>query len=248
MFNRLLSLAWPGFLKGGPATTLTKHVGALQMVSVAVTWIAAKIEEQHDDIRLRDLVLVFDLLQQRENHASANKVTLANPDSESFKKVLGEIATHYEMEVFKALGFVCHVNPPHKLLQTLLGVFFDVANDQSGLPEGLLQVCTPPQLPSEAAPQHHWCCPCLDGSAYMCHCGKHCASGTSCGGHNPSVPSCTFESSEGAPSVTWLPVRMAGMSCYVEFRLHGDLKKDCSWHVLSGVLTTPATINANTFE
>jgi hypothetical protein len=116
-----------------------------------VTWIAAKIEEQHDDIRLRDLVLVFDLLQQRENLAPGKKAILENPDSERFKEVLAEIATHYEMEVFKALGFVCHVNPPHKLLQTLLGVFFDVANDTSGLPEGLLQVWAQPKSPSDAS-------------------------------------------------------------------------------------------------
>ena len=99
--------------------------------------------------------MVFDILQQREAQTQPGKVALENPDSERFKKVLADIATNYEMEVFKALGFVCHVNPPHKLLQSLLGVFFDVANDKAGLPEGLLQVCAQ-LLPPSVGPS----CPC----------------------------------------------------------------------------------------
>jgi hypothetical protein len=112
----------------------------LQKVSVAVTWIAVKIEEQHGRVTLRDLVMVFNVLQQRE---CGQSVILENPDSDRFKQVQAEIATQYELGIFKALGFICHVDPPHKVVINLLGLLFvDVESFGGKAPADLAQVCS----------------------------------------------------------------------------------------------------------
>lgn len=106
---------------------------------MAVTWIAAKIEEQTHIVQLNDVALVFDVLQQRENGKSEIDVT--DPKSEKFKELRAEIATKYEMGVFHALGFICHVDHPHKLTANLPGlIFYDSQQRTAHVPEGLLQV------------------------------------------------------------------------------------------------------------
>jgi hypothetical protein len=112
----------------------------MQKVSVAVTWIAVKIEEQTHKIGLRDLVMIYNILQQREEGLS--KVHVEPVDSERFRRVQEELATEYEMAVFKALGFICHVDHPHKFMTNLLGyIFYDAAHGKSEVPAGLVQVC-----------------------------------------------------------------------------------------------------------
>jgi hypothetical protein len=115
----------------------------LQKVSVAVTWIAVKIEEQYSRVRLRDLIMVFNVLQQREDQKYPYSIILENPDSDRFRQVQAEIAAQYEMGVFKALGFICHVDPPHKILTNLLGlIFFDAESRKINIPKNLAQVCS----------------------------------------------------------------------------------------------------------
>ena len=113
----------------------------VQKVSVAVTGIAVKIEEQYTAVRMSHLILVFNVLQQREALRAGETTNLENPESDRFKKLQAEIAAQYEMEVFKALGFICHVDPPHKFVTNLLGlVFLDTASKKVNIPEGLAQV------------------------------------------------------------------------------------------------------------
>lgn len=120
-----------------PSLRLAAH---LQKVSVAVTWIAVKVEEQYGRVKLSDLVMVFNVLQQRE---MGQDVVLENPDSDRFKRVQAEIATQYELGIFKALGFICHVDPPHKVVVNVLGLLFvDVASFDGKPPQALLQVCS----------------------------------------------------------------------------------------------------------
>jgi hypothetical protein len=115
----------------------------MQKLSVAVTWIAVKIEEQTHKVGLRDLVMVFNVLQQREDGRSEIHIEAA--DSERVRKVQEEVACKYEMEVFSALGFICHVDHPHKFMTNLLGyIFYDAARKKSDVPPGLAQVCTDP--------------------------------------------------------------------------------------------------------
>lgn len=105
----------------------------MQKTSVAATYIAVKVEEQSHRVTLRDLVMVFDVLQQRE--AGEQAVVLNNPDSDRFKQIQAEIATTYELGIFKALGFICHVDPPHKVVTNIVGLFFPKES-------GLAQVCS----------------------------------------------------------------------------------------------------------
>lgn len=111
----------------------------MQKLSVAVTWIAVKIEEQTHKVGLRDLVMIFNVLQQREDGRTDIHIEAA--DSERVRKVQEEVAAKYEMEVFTALGFICHVDHPHKFMTNLLGyIFFDAARQKSDVPSGLAQV------------------------------------------------------------------------------------------------------------
>lgn len=106
---------------------------------MAVTWIAAKIEEQTHIVQLNDVALVFDVLQQREN--GKEEIDVTDPKSEKFKELRAEIATKYEMGVFHALGFICHVDHPHKLTANLPGlIFYDSLRRTAHIPDGLLQV------------------------------------------------------------------------------------------------------------
>ena len=98
---------------------------------------AVKIEEQSSRVTLRDLVMVFHVLQQREEGL---EVQLDNPDSDRFKKVQAEIAAEYELGIFKALGFICHVDPPHKVVTNILGLFFSHPSVGDKIPDGLVQV------------------------------------------------------------------------------------------------------------
>ena len=110
----------------------------VQKLTVAVTWIAIKIEEQTRLASLTDVAMVFHVLQQREE---GKKATLANPESESFVKLKSEICSTYEMGVFDALGFICHVDHPHKLTSNIPGlIFYDKEQKRDEIPEGLLQV------------------------------------------------------------------------------------------------------------
>jgi len=111
----------------------------LQLLTVAVTWIAAKIEEQTHIVQLNDVALAFDVLQQREN--GVEEIDVTDPKSEKFKELRAEIATKYEMGVFHALGFICHVDHPHKLTANLPGlIFYDSQQRTAHIPDGLLQV------------------------------------------------------------------------------------------------------------
>lgn len=113
----------------------------MQKVSVAVTGIAVKIEEQYTAVRMSHLIMVFNVLQQREELPSGATPTLEHPDSDRFKKLQAEIAAEYELEVLRALGFICHVDPPHKFVTNLLGlVFYDTKTREPNIPQGLAQV------------------------------------------------------------------------------------------------------------
>eukprot|EP00892_Ulva_mutabilis_P006714 jgi/Ulvmu1/4414/UM002_0139.1 len=110
----------------------------IRLLTVAVTWIAAKIEEQTHIVQLNDVALVFDVLQQREN--GKKHIDVTDPKSDKFKELRAEIATKYEMGVFHALGFICHVDHPHKLTANLPGlIFYDSQERTVHIPDGLLQ-------------------------------------------------------------------------------------------------------------
>jgi hypothetical protein len=111
----------------------------LQRLTVAVTWIAVKIEEQTPLVRLSELTLIFHILQQREEGHS--NVIIENPEGEKFRELQAEIASKYEMGVFEALGFICHVDHPHKLAANLPGlIFYNADTKAPEVPEGLVQV------------------------------------------------------------------------------------------------------------
>jgi hypothetical protein len=113
----------------------------VQKLTVAVTWIAIKIEEQTRLAWLTDVTMVFHVLQQRED---GRRVILPNTESEEFIKLKSEICSTYEMGVFDALGFICHVDHPHKVTSNLPGlIFFDKEMKRDQVPEGLLQVRSP---------------------------------------------------------------------------------------------------------
>jgi hypothetical protein len=110
----------------------------VQYLTVAVTWIAIKIEEQTMLASLTDVAMVFHILHMRED---GDKVKVENPDNEAFVKMKAEITSKYEMGVFDALGFICHVDHPHKLTANLPGlIFYDSESRTPEIPEGLLQV------------------------------------------------------------------------------------------------------------
>lgn len=112
----------------------------MQKLTVAVTWIAIKIEEQTKLAWLTDVAMVFHVLQQREE---SDRASLPSPDSEEFVKLKAEICSTYEMGVFDALGFICHVDHPHKLTSNIPGlIFYDKEMKRDEIPEGLLQVCS----------------------------------------------------------------------------------------------------------
>ena len=115
----------------------SQHDAFLQKTTVALTWIAVKVEEQQHLVTLRDLVLAFDVLQQREAGLAPR---VSNPESDKFKQLVADVATNYELAVFKALGFCCHVEPPHKIMSTFLGLMFYDNGSQKTPPE-LRQVC-----------------------------------------------------------------------------------------------------------
>lgn len=110
----------------------------VQFLTVAVTWIAIKIEEQTMLAELTEVAMVFHILHMRED---GDNVRVENPDNEAFVKMKAEITSKYEMGVFDALGFICHVDHPHKLTANLPGlIFYDSESKTPQIPEGLLQV------------------------------------------------------------------------------------------------------------
>lgn len=124
------------------ANSLLQNCCVVQKLTVAVTWIAIKIEEQTKLAWLTDVTMVFHVLQQRED--GKRSITLVNPEDEEFVKLKSEICSRFEMGVFDALGFICHVDHPHKLTSNIPGlIFYDKEMKRDEIPEGLLQVrCT----------------------------------------------------------------------------------------------------------
>lgn len=110
----------------------------MQYLTVAVTWIAIKIEEQTLLATLTEVAMVFHVLHLRED---GDNVTVEHPEGEKFVKMKSDICSKYEMGVFDALGFICHVDHPHKLTSNIPGlIFYDKEMKRDEIPEGLLQV------------------------------------------------------------------------------------------------------------
>ena len=121
------------------ARTCLQECCGVQKLTVAVTWIAIKIEEQTKLASLNDVTMVFHVLQQRED--GKRRINIVTPDDAEFVKLKSEICARFEMGVFDAQGFICHVDHPHKLTPNIPGlIFYDKEMKRDEIPEGLLQV------------------------------------------------------------------------------------------------------------
>lgn len=98
----------------------------VKRIAAACVWLASRVGE--NQIRLREVIDVFQRMECREDKQPVDYLDASS------KKMYPELKmdlTRCELHILRELGFVCHVELPHKLMLIYIGVL--------GTPPGLLQ-------------------------------------------------------------------------------------------------------------
>lgn len=120
----------------------------MQKTAFACLWIAIKIEEQTAKVTsINKVGIVFARIFARRE---GGPLEVIDPGSEVSKKWNTEINLFYEIEILKAFGFICHVEHPHKMIWSMIGIMLmkdgDDGSAESVEPDtkALTQVSSPP--------------------------------------------------------------------------------------------------------